>query len=107
MVNRAINGAIESAASRPGNGVANQLARGSGGTEAIERPDILTFIVAENVIISVVCANPKIAGIGRVPAAIELVDLKFAASENEAKGSFIGAIPGITLNAHLAHNASF
>src|SRR5580658_9139666 len=78
----------------------------SRGAEAVERPRVLRFVMAQHVEIAVVGANAKVACFGGVPPAVQLVDLKLPPTQDEPEWPFVGAVPRVAFDAHFAHRAS-
>jgi hypothetical protein len=76
------------------------------GAKTVQSPDVLGFIVTQNVIIAVACAHSEIACGRGVPAAVELVDFELAAAESKPERAFIDAITRIAFDAHFIHGAS-
>jgi hypothetical protein len=76
------------------------------GAKSVKSPGILHFIMAQNIKIAVVCADTKVACGRRIPLAVNLVYLKFAAAKNKPKGPLVGSVSGMALDANFAHRAS-
>ena len=53
------------------------------GAEAVERPRILSLVVAQDIIIAVIGANAKIAGSGRKPSPVKFVHHELVATNDE------------------------
>lgn len=61
--------------------------------EAVERPRILSNVVAQDIVVSILGADSKIGGIRRVPLAVQILDFVFVPVEDESKGALVGTIP--------------
>jgi len=81
------------------------LFRRRGGAEGVERPDVLNFIVAEDVEISVVGANPEIDRVRLVPLVFHVHDLKFPAANRETRRPLVGAVARIALHLDGTHTS--
>lgn len=75
------------------------------GTKSVKRPQILPFVMAQDIEIAVVGTNAEICGIRRVPPAINFIYLKLTATKDETKRALVGAKPRVALDAHFAHLA--
>ena len=73
------------------------------GAEGVESPEVLHFVVAEDIEVAVVGADAEVAGAGGVPLVLDFGDLEGAAAQGEALRALIGAKAGVTLDANFAH----
>ena len=62
--------------------------------------------MAQDVEITVIGADSEIAGIRRIPTAVELAHLELVPTKDKAERALVSAMPCITLHAHFAHRAS-
>jgi hypothetical protein len=74
------------------------LAVSARGAKTVETPEILGFVVTEDVEIAVLGANAKISGARRIPAAVKILDVVGAAAKGETQRTFVGAIACVTFD---------
>ena len=79
---------------------AQRLPRGS---KSVQGPGILYFIVAQNIIISVVSANAKINRGGGIPLIVHFIDDEISAAESKFLRPLIGLKSRVTLDANFVH----
>ncbi len=73
------------------------------GAKAVERPRILSNIVAQDVVVPISGAHSEIGRVRRVPLPIQIFDFVFVAVENKSKRPLIGAMARIALDSHFSH----
>lgn len=76
------------------------------GAKAVERPRILSNIVAEDIEVPILGAHSEIGRVRRVPLAIQNFDFVFVTMKNESKRALVGAIARIALDSHFSHRIS-
>jgi hypothetical protein len=75
------------------------------GTKAVESPRILSNIVAQDIVVSVLGAHPEVGRIPRVPLAVQILDFVFEPAKNESQWPLISAVAGIALDMHLDYRS--
>jgi len=83
--------------------VKRPLLRRCGCAESVERPDVLDFVVAEDVKIAVVGANAKVDGVRLVPLVIDGDDVEIPAANREANRPLVGAVARVALHLDGTH----
>jgi hypothetical protein len=78
----------------------------AGGTKAVEGPNILNFMVPEDIEVSIIGADAKISVFRRVPLSVEFLHLEFPASKDESERTFIGTMPCVTFHSNFSHRSS-
>ena len=74
-----------------------------GRSERVHTPDILRFIMAQDKIIALLGADPKINRAGRIPAVFHVYNFKDVSAQGKPEWTLVGSITGIALDAHFAH----
>lgn len=74
------------------------------GAESVERPRILSDIMAKDVEVSILGAHSEIGRIRRAPLAVQILDFVFVPVKNESKGPLVGAMARIALDSHFSHH---
>jgi hypothetical protein len=72
-------------------------------SKTVESPNVLSFVVAEDVEVAVVGTHAKVSGLRGIPLAVEFLHLETPSAQDEPQRPFIGPVPRITFDAHLAH----
>jgi len=76
------------------------------GAKAVERPQILGLVMAQDVVVAIVGLYAEVTCLGGIPLAIQLPHFEFTSPDNEAERPFVGTPPGITFDANFGHRAS-
>ncbi len=76
------------------------------GAKAVERPRVLSNIVAQDIEVPVLGAHSEIGRIRGVPLAVQILDFVFVAVENKSKRPLVRAMARITLDSHFSHRVS-
>lgn len=73
--------------------------------KTVKRPEILRFVMTENVVVPVIRKDAEVACIGGIPSSVQSAHVELPPAKHKTKGPFVGTVPRITFDAYVVHRA--
>jgi hypothetical protein len=73
--------------------------------KTVKRPEILRFVMTENVVVPVIREDAEVACVGGIPSSVQSAHLELPPAKDKTKGPFVGTVPRITFDAYVVHCA--
>jgi hypothetical protein len=75
------------------------------GTEGVQTPDVLRFVMSQDKIIAVFRTDAKIDGSRGVPLILNFDDFENVAAQGKPEGALVGFISSMGFDAQIAHRS--